>query len=154
MTVELVPAELDDVAYIARRMRLRDREEIFATRFDNDPDAFAADATQVNGFSWVAKKDGEPVAVIGAKPLWPTTWTAFAFGTDRWREAALTLTRHAKRFMIPAVRNAGGTVVMAWSHHRHHEAHAWMFRLGARIEHKFEGMGRDDEAFILCVWRF
>lgn len=134
-------------------MRAADREEVFATRFDDGSEALAHDIMQVPQFVWVALKDGEPVAVIGARPMWPGVWCAFAFGTDRFDEVVLTLTKHVKQFMEPALERVCHLLV-AYCHERHYKAQRWLVRLGAEpIAPVLEHWGRERENFILYGWR-
>lgn len=153
MTVELRAATIEDVRFIAERMRESDRTEIFATRWSSNPDELAAGVMQVDDFVWTARVDDEPVAVIGARPLWPNVWTVFAFGTDRWGEAALTLSKHVKRFMRPALVAHGVHLALCWSDRRHTDAHGWLKLLGAREEASIAGYGKHKEDFLMFAFR-
>jgi hypothetical protein len=151
--VQLVAPTLEAVLFITQNMRASDRREIFATRFDDDPAQLAQDVMAVPQFTWVAQKDGEPIAVIGAKPMWPGVWSVFAFGTDRWGEVTLSLTKHVKRFMEPALERVAHLAV-AFCHERHYKAQRWLVRLGAEpIAPVLEEWGRERESFILYGWR-
>lgn len=134
-------------------MRAIDREEVFATRFDDSADALAGDIMTVPQFTWVAWKDDEPVAVIGCRPMWPGVWCAFAFGTDRWPEVVLTLTKHIRRFMQPALERSAHLLV-AFVHEKHYKSQRWLVRLGAEpIAPVLDEWGRGRENFILYGWR-
>jgi hypothetical protein len=151
--VQLVAPTRDAVLHVALNMRDRDREEIFATRFDDDCGAFADDIMAVPQFTWVAQKGGEPIAVIGGRPMWPGVWSLYAFGTDRWPEVALTLTKHVKRFMQPALERMAHLGV-AFCHEKHYKAQRWLVRLGAEpIAPILDEWGRGREGFILYGWR-
>lgn len=153
MSTALLPFDPDAALHVARNMREADRREIFATRYGDDPDPVVADLAQVPGFSWVAVRDGEPCAVIGARPIWPTVWGVYAFGTDRWRDVVISLTRHVRRFMVPAIEHAGARRAICYSHAEHREAHAWLRALGATEEIPHPAWGRNGEDFILFSWR-
>jgi len=144
---------LADVTHIARNMRPRDREEIFATRYGEDTDKLAHDTLSTGPFQWCAvADDGEPIAVIGAHPRWPNVWSAWAFGTARWPEAIGLLTRHVRRFMLPALYNSGAARVDAMSLATHEDARKWLEFLGAKPKEKLDNWGKNGEDFVNYVW--
>jgi hypothetical protein len=153
MSTLLLPFYEPLAMHVARNMRPSDREEVMATRYGDDPSALVEDIAQVPGFSWVALRDDEPCAVIGAQPLWPGVWSVYAFGTDRWRSVVLLLTRHVRRFMIPGLVDHGAHLAFCWSHAAHTEAHAWLKTLGAAEEAPLPAWGRGREDFVLFAWR-
>lgn len=142
----------DDVRFVARNMREWDRKEIFALRWDDEPDGVAADVLRVPGFSWVAYHDDTPAAVIGAMPMWPGVWSLFAFGTEAFPHVALTLTKHVKRFMIPALIQGGAHRGQCHSIEGHTDAHRWLESMGGKTEPMIRGFGRNRENFIPFVW--
>jgi hypothetical protein len=142
----------DHVFQVARNMREWDRKEIFACRWNDDPDEVAADVLRVPGFSWVAYHGETPAAVIGAMPMWPGVWNLFAFGTDEFPRVVITLSRHVLRFMIPAIKNQGGHRGQCHSIEGHDDAHRWLSSLGAKTEPMIRGFGRNRENFIPFVW--
>ena len=149
-----------DLLHIITNMREADRAEVHALRW-HDPDTgehddvrFAAEMGAVPGFSWVAyADDGEPVAVVGAHPVWPRVWTVFSFGTDRWKEVAILLTRHVRRHMIPGLVNAGAHLAFCFVADANAAARGWLGRMGAREEHPLRQWGQNREDFIFCAWR-
>jgi hypothetical protein len=143
---------LDDFIYVAANMRERDREEIFATRYGNDPVQVARDAKAGGEFAWVAYVDGLPAAAIGALPRWPRVWTVWAYGTDQWDTVVLALTRHVKRFMIPAIFNAGAIRADACALEKHEDARRWLEYLGAVAEKPLDNWGKNGERFVLYCW--
>lgn len=156
--MRLEPPTLPAVLHILERLRVRDADEIFALRYDDkaDPDraAYAADIMAVSGFSWVASAaDGEPVAVIGARPLWPGVWSLYAFGTDRWGEVLLGLTRHVRDFMIPGILNAGGHLGFCFAKADYADARRWLELLGGTAENTLKAWGKGREDFVMYAWR-
>lgn len=141
----------DDVLHIATHMRLADRDEIFATRFDDRAEALALSATAVGGIAVTFGKD-EPIAAIGAYEAWPHFWTVWMFATDRFKEVSLTTTRFVKRVIIPALEKAEYRRAECHSHSEHFEAHAWLEYLGARRESVCPLYGRNGETFYRYVW--
>lgn len=149
----LADRDLAALEYITERLRERDREEIFATRWDEDTARLAADTFNAGEFQWVAWVDGEPVASIGAAPVWPNVWQVWAYGTDNWHKAALTLTKHVKRFMIPALNENGAIRAQCYAMQKHEQACRWLERLGARPDATLDNYGGHGQTYVLYSWR-
>lgn len=153
MTVELRPEPpYEDVLEVARNMRSRDQEEIFATRWLDAPEDLAASVMSSGAFRWGAYVDGKPVAMIGATPRWPKVWSVWAFGTDEWPRAVRTLTKHVKKFMIPALQNAGAVRADAYALSTHKDARRWLTALGAHVETTLANWGKDGQTFVCYCW--
>lgn len=142
----------EEALYVAENLRERDRREIFATRWEDDPNGLALDTVAAGGFSWVASYKDRPVAVIGATPRWPKVWTAWAYGTDEWPRVVRRLTKHVRRFMMPALRNAGAIRVDCIALEEHHDARRWLTALGAQQEKTLASWGRNGETFVGYSW--
>lgn len=154
MTVRLLPPNPAALEHIFANLRERDRMELDATRYTSVPSELAEEYMRLREFQWVAWAEDEPVAVVGAHPTWPNVWSGYSFGTDSWPLVVLSLTKHIKRFIIPAIGNAGAHRLHALSHSGHHVAHAWMERLGFEREGVLREFGRDREDFVMLVRRF
>lgn len=141
----------EDIGFITRRLRQRDRDEIFATRWHEDAEILADETMQWGSFGWVAGLD-EPIAAIGASSIWPGRWAMWAYGTDRWPEIALSLTRHARNVMLPALWESGMVRAECKSMDRHVQAHRWMELLGAIKESESPHFGKNGETFFTYVW--
>jgi hypothetical protein len=153
--MNLAKADLGSLLYICRNLRAGDREEIFATRWGDDPDELAVEAfTRWGSMSFVAGIDGEPIAAIGATPLWGGVWAPWMIATDKFGQIGKCLTRAAKRSIIPGVVKAGVHRAEARSLATHTEAHRWMESLGAKRESVLRQYGRDKQDFYLYVWEF
>jgi RimJ/RimL family protein N-acetyltransferase len=152
--MKLADPDLGALLHICRNLRDGDREEIFATRWDDNPDYLAMEALRRWGkFHFVGyADDGEPVASIGASMVWPGVWTPWMMATERFPEIGRDLTKAALRSIIPAVIAAGCHRGEARSLATHHEAHRWMERLGAKPETVLRQYGRNRQDFILYVW--
>ena len=135
-----------------QNLRARDRAELFATEWSDDPAVLAEHAANSGAFRWGCYLDGRPVAMIGAAPRWPGVWTAWAWGTDDWPRVVLTLTRHVRRFMLPALLRAGAHRVDAWALAEHEDARRWLERCGAKPVNHLVGWGRNRETFVVHVW--
>lgn len=142
----------EDVIGVVQNMRARDREEIYATRFGEDPDEVARDVIASGAFRWGAYLDGKCVALIGAHPRWPNVWTAWAFGTDDWNRVVLTLSKHVRRFMIPALYRAGAVRVDAMALATHMDARLWLTAMGAEPEKPLANWGKNGQTFVCYVW--
>lgn len=158
MALRLVDPNAFDVTWIARNMRADDARELFATRYDDDPDRLALDVlTRWGPMWWVAgsTKHNRPIAVIGATQLWPMVWQVGMFATDEFDQIGLGLTRWVIRSMIPAIREIGVHRAEAKSIEGHDVAHRWLEMLGAvRDPTPLDQYGRGGETFHNFVWRF
>lgn len=152
--MNLLPLEFETVLAVARNMRAADRQEIYATRWDEDAEALAADC--VTGCSIgavIAARDGAPVAVIGAMELWPTVWSVWMFATDHWPKVALAATRFVRRHLTPALLDLGLRRAECRSCSTHKQAHRWLEYLGAQREAEHADYGKNGETFIGYYWR-
>jgi hypothetical protein len=141
-----------DVLHVVRNLRERDRVEIFACEYGEDPVDFARRTCSLGAFQWGAYLDGKPVAVIGAVPKWPNVWQVFAFGTDDWPKVVLTLTRHARRFMVPAMFRAGAHRLECAALETHADSRRWLERcFGAKPEVLLAHYGKNGENFVNYV---
>ena len=76
----------EGLAHVVHHMRERDRREIYALRWDDDPDALIADVMAHAGELWrLWSWDGVPVSVQGVVPIRPGVVVCGAFGTADWR---------------------------------------------------------------------
>lgn len=142
----------EDMLVIASNLRERDRQEIFATRYGENPADLAADVVRTGAFRWAFYIDGRPVAAIGAFPRWPNVWSVWAFGTDEWDKVVLAITRHARRFMYPAMFRSGATRVDCMVLATHRDARAWLEYLGLRPEKVMDNWGKKGEGFVCYCW--
>lgn len=149
-----VPITSDNALYVCAHMRDRDREEIFATRWHDDPHLLAQEIMRWAGPMCVCwMRGGTPIALQGALPLWPGVWSVWAFGTDEWRAAIPTMTRHARTFVIPALLGAGFHRAEARAMKDHTDSRRWIEALGGKLEVELPGYGKHGEDFVCYVWR-
>lgn len=153
MKTELGPRDIEALKYIAANLRERDKVELFATRWTTNTDELAVDTYNAGEFQWIAWRDGTPVAVVGAVAMWPNVWSAFAYGTDRWPEAVLTLTKLVRRVMIPTLEGLGAHRVQCHAYSGHDDARRWLEALGAEVENVIPDYGLNQEPFVLYRWR-
>lgn len=139
--------------FIIENLRPRDREEIFALRWDNDERAFTEDVMRFAGdMTWAWWRDGVPIALQGAWPMRPGVWSCWAFGTEQWPRVVLSMTKHSRRFIIPALLRARFHRAEAVALAAHTDSRRWIEALGAREEGIRRGFGRHGEDFVCYVW--
>jgi hypothetical protein len=147
---------LADMLHITSNLRARDFDEISATRFVPSRQEFAQrlaeEATYSGNFRWIAYRDGIPVAAIGATPRWPHVWSVWAFGTTDWPRVVLSLTKHVRRVIIPALYATGARRADCMALSTHEDARRWLEHLGAAPEKTMDNWGKNGESFVLYCW--
>ncbi len=149
----LLPLTERSVGAVARAMRAADRHEVFATRFDDDPNALARDLVAVSRLGAVVAHDGRPIAAMGAVECWPGMWSVWMIATDAWPLVARVATRWARLAITSVLPAAGAYRCECRSIDGHETAHRWLRHLGAQAEAVHPGYGRNRETFITFAWR-
>lgn len=138
-----------DLLTIGEGMRLADRREIFATRFDDDVAALIMDLLESEPIGAViAGKDNAPIAALGGIEMWPGNWSVWMFATDRWPEVAKETTCFVRRILWPALLRLGLRRGECRSALDHEVAHRWLRFLGAEVEAIYPAFGKGGEAFV------
>ena len=151
--LKLKPISEPLVRVVALAMRHIDKEEIYATRWDEDPTSLVKEIVRNTLIGAVAcTNNDEPVAAFGGYEMWPGVWDVWMFATDRWLEVAKELTIHIKKEFIPALEEAGVHRAQCFSLDTHYTAHKWMEYLGAEKEGILTGLGKNKENFIVFKW--
>ena len=148
----IIEARYADVVYVARNMRALDAEEIWPVTIARTPETLALGTVRGVGFKFVAGSGGVPVATWGASPTRPGVVSVWMFATDRWPEVALTVTRHIRKELMPALIDAGYVRAECWSHANHHVAHKWLEILGAIKEATVEDYGPNRVPYHCFSW--
>jgi hypothetical protein len=144
----------DALRYVVQHMRQRDRDEIYATHFTDDPELLVQGQLPWMGdMCCIWTRDGVPVSCQGVLPLWPGVWSMFAYGTDQWPHVVLSMTKHSLRFIVPALLAVNAHRVECRALASHTESRRWIEFLGAREEAVLRGFGKRREDFVLYVWR-
>src|SRR4051812_33585817 len=111
MKVTLVPVCDLELLHIAENMRQMDREEIYCTRWSDDPSDLVGGLMGIinrpSSITRVACLEGFPVAVVGAVEAWPGVWDVWCFGTDAFDHVALSLTKYVRRVLVPTMLARG-----------------------------------------------
>ena len=148
----VIDARYADVVYVARNMRALDAEEIWPVTIAKTPETLALGAVSGGGYRFVVGSGVVPVATWGASPTRPGVVSVWMFATDRWPEVALTVTRHIRRELMPALIEAGYVRAECWSHANHHVAHKWLEILGAIKEATVEDYGPNRVPYHCYSW--
>lgn len=148
--ITLAAPTLRDVTFICANIRSEDWREIACQLPEGMAPIDAALISIASGLSWVARLDGQPVAVFGASPQTPAgnVLALWAWGTKQMRRAAPAITRFVRDEMAPAWVAEGKTRVEARSIVGHDEAHRWLTNIGFLAE-PLPQWGRGSEDFIL-----
>ena len=143
-----------DILYIMQNLRDLDWLECSATSYSENPEEWAARIIAAGPFQWGVYLNGTPVCSIGATPRWPGNWNAWCLGTAEFSRVALSVTKHIRRFMIPAVTStADFQRADAWAVGDYATAHKWLGRaLGATHEAALANWGKNGETFHTFVW--
>lgn len=155
-TTSTMPANLvtrgnlvyDDVLYVVRNMREKDRQEIMATRFSEEPEDLATDAMMSEKFAWQWMYGINPVGVMGALPLWPGMWSVWMFATDDFPFVSFSMTRFARLVIVPTLRRHAHRVECR-TMETHVEAHKWLKFLGGEQESILKNYGKNGENFYI-----
>lgn len=151
MTVEIVPATLRDLTWIAAHMRPEDWAEIAPIGAEGiEPHDVAWQASQ-SPEAWVARWKDQPVAALGVQPLVATVLNAWAFGTKALWRAVPALTRFVLEERVPDWLRVGITRVEARSIAGHDRAHRWMIAMGAHPT-PCRSFGRNGEDYVMFAW--
>ncbi len=145
-----------DVETVIHLMRADDALEVYAGRFLDDPQALAEDLVaarpQFIAMKALCAAEFDPIAIIGARLMWPGVASIIMVATDRWSEIAFAATRWVKRVAIPVyiARNCHRGQCEAWVGNL--VSCAWLENLGFVVEGRLRGYGKNGEDFIQYAW--
>jgi hypothetical protein len=146
----------EDVLHICRNLRPEDRLEQFAARFDDDPDALAADLIR---WRQVAIKQlalcteaGEPAILVGAYLETPTVARFHMASTPALVAIGREGHRFGKRRFIPAVLAPNVAMAEARIMATHFYARRWVATCGFIELAGPHPYGKHGEAFVLVAW--
>lgn len=149
---DVLPAALNDVAEVARNMREWDKREIYATRWEADPQALARDCMSSGDFAYTFWYEGAPIAAMGLIPMHPGVWNAWMFATDEFPKIGLMVTKFAKRVLFPSLLGQRAHRIFALSMVGHEDAQRWLVSLGAKPEARLANYGKGREDFVVYAW--
>jgi len=152
--MKLVDVTYDHLLHVLRNLREADRQEINATAWDESPEAHAERLLAVSGGSWIALVDDVPVAAGGGVCAWPGMWSMWMIATPDFDKCALSVTRFAKKDMIPALKQQGARRLQCHTLDTHKQSQAWLEALGAKYESTLHNYGKNGETFYCFSWVF
>ena len=151
--------EYEPLLYIVQNMCEKDRHEILATLNEMDADQInelitqtTLDAATKMGIGWIAYRGDEPIAVFGMSMIHLNVARVWMFATDRLPLVALSLTKFAKKTIIPLLQDSGIRRAQCFSIEGHAVAHDWLTMLGATEECEVPNYGKDGQSFHLFAW--
>jgi RimJ/RimL family protein N-acetyltransferase len=148
------PITHEGLTYITRHLRSRDREEIFALRWDDNETTFVNWMLSFTGrMCWMFSVEGTPVSVLGVFPARPRVWEAFAFGTDAWSQVILSMTKQARRYIVPGLMRAGVHRCECRALATHTDSRRWLLSIGFYEEATLKQLGRDGQDYVSYVFR-
>lgn len=143
--IEVRPANIRDLSWIAARLNDEDRREI-AAQVD---DVAGMVCAHVGPECFTAHHRGKPVAAFGASPFWAGTWLAFMFGTSQSWRAVPEITRRMPDTEA-RIRALGCHRIEARSIEGHDRAQRWLTRnMGASLMGEARGHGLNGETFLV-----
>lgn len=141
-----------NVRHIIENMRDEDLAEVQDLSMHFSLENLHSSVLRLQATSWVfLADDGEPVAVVGLGRLFHEVAQVYAFGTDRWGEVLLLLTRHVLRYMVPEyVAHFRRAECFALSNRE--DVRRWMKLLGSRPEATLAGRSNSGADVTVYTW--
>lgn len=145
-----------DVRHVIGHLRRTDRQEQFATRFDDDADALVNEIIRLRPLAIkhyaLACDDGEPAILVAAYLVSPKVARFHMASTDRMGEIARAghrwgLQRFIPSVLMPNVRRAEARILAD-----HTIARRWVAACGFVEEGVIRRVGRAGEDFVQVVW--
>lgn len=140
-------------------MRESDKYEILATLYEMETDEaneliaqMTLDAATKMGIGWIGYRGDEPVAALGLNIMHQGVAQVWMFATDHWPSVALSLTKFAKKTIIPLLKDLCIHRAQCFSIEGHAVAHDWISMLGATKECELKNYGKKGESFHLFAW--
>lgn len=146
------------VGILTARLRAKDVEELDARSGPElVPDRAARIYRAMQGatIAHIARPAGaphQPLALLAIHAAGGEGWASF-LATEDWGRIGLSLTRHIRRELIPALLADGMRRVECRALATHSAACRWLNILGAVEECDLPGFGLHDETFVQFAWR-
>ena len=141
--------------HIVAHLRVRDRREIFALRWNDSHEDLVDDIMRAAitplWSAWCL--DGEPVAINGAAFARPGSFILAGFGTELWPKIVRPLTRDAFDRVLPGMVAGRAHRAEAYVLAENQDSLRWIECLGGEREGLLRGYGRREEDFLLYGWR-
>jgi hypothetical protein len=139
--------------FVIGNLRDADAAEVRATIDKGSAEATAKLIANIPGPKWEARTelDAEPAAVGGFVPIWPGMGSGWMWGTGRWDEVVLEVTRAMKRHILPTLDARGVHRIECRTMANHTASIRWLEMLGFRREAVIAQFGQGREDFVLCA---
>jgi len=146
----------EDVRRVAENMREMDLTEFMAVSFCETKAELVENLVEryaVASHGFCFRKDNDTPVGIGAMFCQrPNVITMGFFATDDFAELAPAIARFVLRTLFPEYRAAGVHRIECTSIEGYAATHRWLELLGLKREGRFEGFGRNGEAFHQFAW--
>ena len=144
-------ATLEDVSYVADRMRPHDRAERLALSHGDDAVSAAVRFLDMPHLAVTVWK-GTPISVIGVVFPHPGVASTIFFATEEFRHVALATTRFIRRTLFPILLSTGIHRLQVCSMGpAGSPAHRWILGFGAKPEAELVAYGKNGENYTLYV---
>jgi hypothetical protein len=138
--------------YVVGNLRPCDADEIRATVWQGSAASTAHLILTIPGPKWEARTDeGEPAAIGGFVPIWPGLGSGWIWGTDRWDEVVMEVTKALRRSILPSLDRRGLHRLEARPMAANVATIRWLGLVGFRMEAVTPRFGRGGEDFALCA---
>ena len=139
--------------FVLGNLRPTDEVELRATIFQGSAEATAKLIAQIPGPKWEARteSDSEPAAIGGFVPVWPGMGSGWMWGTNRWDEVVLEVTRAMKRHILPTLDARGVHRIECRAMASNLASIRWLELVGFKREAVTAQFGQGREDFILCA---
>ena len=139
--------------FVLGNLRDADEAEVRATIYKGSAEATAKLIAAIPGPKWEARteRDAEPAAVGGFVPVWPGMGSGWMWGTGRWNEVVIEVTRAMKQHILPTLDARGVHRIECRTMANHTASIRWLEMLGFKREAVTAQFGQGREDFILCA---
>jgi hypothetical protein len=139
--------------FVLGNLRDADEAELRATIYKGSAAATAQLIAGIPGPKWEARteRDAEPAAVGGFVPIWPGMGSGWMWGTGRWGEVVIEVTRAMKQHILPTLDARGVHRIECRALASNTASIRWLEMLGFKREAVTAQFGQGREDFILCA---
>ena len=148
--IEVKPANLRDLSYVASHMRASDRGEV-ECQID-EWSAVNVAALSLRDYAYVVELDGNPEAAFGCGQVRRGYWIAWSWGTDKLLRCIPAMVEFITNELQPAVYAAGALRVEARALASHRQAQRFLDRIGGSFCCNLPAYGKNGEDFVLYQW--
>ena len=143
----------EGLEFVLGNLRDADEAEVKATIDKGSAEATAKLIAMIPGPKWEARteRDAEPAAVGGFVPIWPGMGSGWMWGTARWDEVVIEVTRAMRKHILPTLDARGVHRIECRTMANHTASIRWLEMLGFKREAVTAQFGQGREDFILLA---